>query len=375
MKRVAIVHPLFNVVGGAEKLALDMARVLESHGWSVNIYTLEVDRRAIEKIMHGSLHGYRIRVLDEPLWLRVVRAALRGSAWRLQRILIYDFFWKYIKILKNSYNVIIETQSNMPSPADISYLHEPGFLLNRAKGVYGSVLSLAERALLRHGRPRLVLTNSKWTQMLLRKTYGVHAEVLHPAVDVEFFSSCDTDGRERLVATVTRFEPQKRAEKIIYLAKLVRGYQFVIIGSAQGDRAWRYVDKIRRKARELGIGDKIVLIPNASRETLRDTLCRARFYLHPPYPEYFGIAVAEAMAAGAVPIVYRMGGAWTDLVAPVSTRLGYVTLREAAEIIMNIDSRLDSWLELSRRARRLAAKLDIKTFSKKLIEIVESVSN
>ena len=375
MRRVAIVHPLFSVVGGAEKLALDMAKVLEAHGWGVDIYTLEADFGAIERIVDGSLKTFRIKVLRGPVWLRMLRSLLRGSMWRLQRILIYEYFWKYIKMLRSKYDIVIETQSNIPSPADISYLHEPGALLHRAGGVYGRVLGVAERMLLRHGSPRLALTNSTWTRMLLKKVYGIDAEVLHPPVDVEFFSQCSDGGRERLVVTITRFEPQKKIEKIIYIAKYIRDYQFIIIGSMQGERSRRYVNKLKSIIERLGVDNHVTLMPNASRRTLREALCRAQFYLHPPYPEYFGIAVAEAMAAGTVPIVYRRGGAWTDLVAPVSARLGYRTLSEAAEIIVDVGSNSSLWETLSQRAKKIASTLDISIFSEKLISIVESLVN
>ncbi|WP_162097857.1 hypothetical protein [Desulfurococcus amylolyticus] len=40
----------------------------------------------------------------------------------------------------------------------------------------------------------------------------------------------------------------------------------------------------------------------------RDLLWKTLFCLHPPYPEHFDLSVAEAVAARAIPVVYRDGG-------------------------------------------------------------------
>ncbi len=37
-------------------------------------------------------------------------------------------------------------------------------------------------------------------------------------------------------------------------------------------------------------------------------MARAKFYMHPLYPEHFGLSVAEAEAAGAISIFYRDRG-------------------------------------------------------------------
>jgi glycosyltransferase involved in cell wall biosynthesis len=48
-----------------------------------------------------------------------------------------------------------------------------------------------------------------------------------------------------------------------------------------------------------------------------ELMSQASIYLHPPFAEHFGIAIAEAAAAGLVPVVYRDGGGWTDIASRV----------------------------------------------------------
>jgi glycosyltransferase involved in cell wall biosynthesis len=42
-----------------------------------------------------------------------------------------------------------------------------------------------------------------------------------------------------------------------------------------------------------------------SRKRIIELMSQASIYLHPPYAEHFGIAIAETAATGLVPVVYR----------------------------------------------------------------------
>jgi len=64
-----------------------------------------------------------------------------------------------------------------------------------------------------------------------------------------------------------------------------------------------------------------------------ELVSQASIYLHPPFAEHFGIAIAEAAAAGLVPVVYWDGGVWADIVSRVDQGLGYTSVEEAAHLI------------------------------------------
>ncbi len=53
--------------------------------------------------------------------------------------------------------------------------------------------------------------------------------------------------------------------------------------------------------------------------------------------ETFGMAIVEAMSAGCVPIVYRDGGPWHDILGEKeNVGLAYETIEEAAEKVRNV---------------------------------------
>jgi glycosyltransferase involved in cell wall biosynthesis len=52
-------------------------------------------------------------------------------------------------------------------------------------------------------------------------------------------------------------------------------------------------------------------------------MSESKIYLHPPFAEHFGISIVESMAAGLIPVVYKDGGGWTDIVSNIDKNLGY----------------------------------------------------
>jgi len=88
----------------------------------------------------------------------------------------------------------------------------------------------------------------------------------------------------------------------------------------------------------------------------------------------FDIAIAEAAAAGLVPVVYRDGGGWTDIVSKIDQGLGYISVEEAAHVIrslLNDPARLKT---LSARAREVAKGFDYENFKARLNEVIKELA-
>ncbi|MFP3287658.1 MAG: hypothetical protein RXP86_10400 [Acidilobus sp.] len=87
------------------------------------------------------------------------------------------------------------------------------------------------------------------------------------------------------------------------------------------------------------------------------------------------MAITETAAAGLVPVVYRDGGGWTDIVSRVDQGLGYTSVEEAARtvrLLLNDPRRLKT---LSASAREAAKSLSYESFKIKLSEVVNSLSS
>jgi len=110
------------------------------------------------------------------------------------------------------------------------------------------------------------------------------------------------------------------------------------------------------------------------RRRIFELMSQASVYLHPPVAEGFGMAIAEAAAAGLVPVVYRDGGGWTDIASRIDQGLGYTSVEEAAHIIRSLLNDAERLRALSAKAREVAKGFSYERFKIKLNEVIKELA-
>ncbi len=333
--RLCIFNALLGLAGGGELLAIKMCRALEESGFDATMYTYSTGGVDVDRALKLLSPDYRPKlvVMRPPLIHEVL--GISGRLIRLKRLLLASDFLKRINLLRECCDVIIDASSNMPTDADISYIHYPVSISSKAGGIH-QLYELVIRKYVSDltGNTLLVLTNSSWTLSKFRGVWGSRylAEVLYPPVDVEYFSEvADNHVRDDLIVTITRFTPEKRLEAIVDIAKRLPNYEFVIAGTTS-NYSRPVIKSLRGLMERLNV-ENLRILTDIPRSELRELLGRAKFYLHPPFPEHFGISVVEAASAGCIPIVYRDGGAWVDVVSKIDSRLGYGSVDEVPKIV------------------------------------------
>ncbi|MGC9113178.1 glycosyltransferase family 4 protein [Acidilobus sp.] len=378
--KVAVVHTLIEKAGGGERLAVSVHRALRELGHEADLYTMRLNVSAWQLLAPGEPPP---RVLDIGFPLEGIS---RNRLTRLRRVLALRAFMRegLPRLREEGYELIFETQANVPSPSDAVYIHYPALLDYMGGGglrwAYNLAVRLAARPVLREASrrpPRLVLTNSSWTAEKVRQAYGVEARVLYPPVDVEAIGEAARRAeKEPLVLTVSRFTPEKRLEVIPAIARAAREMgvraEFYIVGSTAG-YSGPVIEAIRGEARRLGVDDMVHMEFNVPRGDLLKLYARAKVYLHPPFAEHFGIAIAEGMAAGAVPVVYRDGGGWTDMASRVDQGLGYTTPEEAARAISWLLGSEERWSKLSAASMEVARGFSYASFKGALAKYLEGL--
>ena len=374
--KAVIFHPLLEVGGGAEKLALEMHRALLELGHESKLLTFVVDEERLKRAIELLTPGFKphLEVHELPLTSRLLDAITagftRGRLVRLRRALLTKFLLNRVE--RKSGELLIDTASHIPTPVDIAYVHCPLVLSERQSGIVQGLYNYFVRKIASSltGDAKLVLVNSTWTKRVFESIYGsrYRVEILYPPVDVDYFYS-DNKVREKAVVTVSRFSPEKKLESILIAARKLPDYQFYILGSAT--RASKKVLKTLVEAIERDELKNVEVKTNVPRSELKDLLSRAIFYLHPPYPEHFGLSVAEAIAAGAIPIVYRDGGAWTDLVSGLNLSLGYTDINEVPRIIKAIEGNSELLDELRVRGQKTIFNLSYDSFKQKISSILK----
>ena len=213
--RIALVYPLLEEVGGAERLTLDMYRALKDLGHEVDLYTAYLDERTWQVLTSGMDDIPRPTVLGEPLIELIDR--LFNRALLLRVLLAAPYLRKQAKKLRHRYDLIIETESDVPLKwADATYVHFPPAELPRYylyiehlklslyERVYNSLIAWWARSIADRTKP--VMVNSTWTAKYAREAYGSQrVYVVHPPVNVEELSSIGGD-RGRVVLTVSRID-------------------------------------------------------------------------------------------------------------------------------------------------------------------------
>jgi glycosyltransferase involved in cell wall biosynthesis len=128
---------------------------------------------------------------------------------------------------------------------------------------------------------------------------------------------------------VPRTRP-RRVDRILFFGRLVRekgigdalaalgriarsGREFTVRVLGSGDAA-----HVRALAREHGLAQRVEILPHQGDEHLVEELARAHLALLPSHSESFGLAIAEAQAAG-LPVVAYAAGAVPEVIADGTT--------------------------------------------------------
>jgi D-inositol-3-phosphate glycosyltransferase len=122
---------------------------------------------------------------------------------------------------------------------------------------------------------------------------------------------------------VGRFAPYRKCDLVpllIAFASSARTRADLQLWLAGDDTELHLAEQLCSVAAELGIGGRVVVKPNPSREEKQDLLCAADLFVAPSdhLQETFGISVAEAMAAG-LPVVASDWDGYKNLVTHGTT--------------------------------------------------------
>lgn len=156
------------------------------------------------------------------------------------------------------------------------------------------------RARLALSSANLVLAFSEWSANEIRKiapTSRVRCAYL--GVDTNRFRPGTKENIVLCVANVNRENlVRKGLRSFVRAAAYVPGARFVLVGKHLDDG----IAELRTAA-----GNTVEFTGWVPDESLRDLLARAKVYVQPSYTEGFGMAIAEAMSSGCVPVVTNRG--------------------------------------------------------------------
>lgn len=116
----------------------------------------------------------------------------------------------------------------------------------------------------------------------------------------------------------------------------------------------------------------VKIIPNPTEEQKVELFSKASVYLHTYMKEHYGIAVAEAIYFGCVPVVPKFGGPWIDITNSGEFGLGYGDYAEASQKVAEALATRSYERERIYRSRE---RFEFGKFESALLKYIEDVKD
>ncbi|XP_076937492.1 uncharacterized protein LOC143609840 [Bidens hawaiensis] len=317
-KNIAIIHPDLGI-GGAERLIVDAAVELASHGHNVHIFTSHHDtNRCFEETLAGS---FAVTVYGSFLPRHVfyrfhaVCAYIRCIFVALCVLFNYPSF---DVVLADQVSVVIPILKLKKSSKVIFYCHFPDLLLAKhttlLRRIYRVPINYLEQ--ITTGMADLILVNSKFTASTFAATFkcldsrGIKPAVLYPAVNVDQFSQ--PNGYTLNFLSINRFERKKNIDLAISAFAMLDSRDVTLTIAGGFDQRLRenvdYLEQLKLLADIKGVSKQVKFITSCLTAERNMLLSECLCVIYTPKDEHFGIVPLEAMAAHKPVIACNSGG-------------------------------------------------------------------
>jgi glycosyltransferase involved in cell wall biosynthesis len=305
--KIAVVHDYFTQLGGAEKVAEELIRMLPGADLHATV--------ALPECMPPDLTGVPVKTS----WMQNLPGMRRY--YRLY-FLLYPLALPSLQL--SGYDLVLSSSSGYAKGVrtnrdaiHVCYCHTPmrwAWSFDNYSAREG--MGAAKRLLLPHlvrglrqwdvgasRQPDHFIANSETVAARILRSYGRIAEVIHPPIDVERFRP--TLEQDDYYIVLARLVSYKRIDLAVQACNLL-GRRLLVIGDGP-DRA-RLMINAGPTISFLGLLSNAAVEHHAAR-------CRALIF---PGEEDFGMAPLEVAAAGRPTIAYRAGGAVETIIDGVT---------------------------------------------------------
>ncbi|XP_010537724.1 PREDICTED: alpha-1,3/1,6-mannosyltransferase ALG2 [Tarenaya hassleriana] len=320
---IAIIHPDLGI-GGAERLIVDAAVELSSHGHKVNVFTAHHDKsRCFEETLSGIFQVTEYgSFLPRHIFYRLhaVCAYIRCLFVALCVLLGWPSF---DVILVDQVSVVIPLLKLRRSTKVVFYCHFPDLLLaehtTALRRMYRKPIDIIEERTT--GMADMILVNSNFTASTFANTFkhlharGIRPAVLFPAVNVDQFKkphACKSN-----FLSINRFERKKNIDLAISAFALLLkhneklGDVTLTVAGGYDERLREnvmYLEELRSLAEKEGVSNRVNFVTSCSTAERNELLSNCLCVLYTPTVEHFGIVPLEAMAAYKPVIACNSGG-------------------------------------------------------------------
>ncbi|MEP7342031.1 MAG: glycosyltransferase [Acidobacteriota bacterium] len=360
MSRIALVHDNFAQMGGAEKVAEALYRLLPGAD-------LHSTLTAPERLSDG-LRQAKIRTT----WMRHLPSP---QDYYRHYFLLYPFAVEGMDL--SAYDLIVTScfgyakgVKKQPNAVHVCYCHTPMRWAWRyddyaAREQFGGLKRMVLPALLAGlklwdlraaRRPDYFIANSQAVAQRIKDIYRRDAVVIPPPIDINRFKPGSEQQDYYLV--LSRLVAYKRIDLAIEACNRLKR-NLVVIG-----------DGPDRKRLEALAGPTVAILGRQPDEVVENMVSRCRALLFPG-EEDFGMVPLEVNAAGRPVIAYRGGGAIETV---VEGETGLFFDRPTSESMAGVIQEFESYSWNQQTMRRHAEKFDHQAFATRFLGFLNSVA-
>lgn len=229
-----------------------------------------------------------------------------------------------------------------------------------------------------------IICNSYFTKQYIDKKFDVESKVIYPPVQMP--KSLRQLKKKRVILTVGRIAVGKDGKFFKKQDELIKSFQTLVDNGLFG---WELIivtlckkedQKYFNQLKSMVNGYPITLFNTLSSHELQKQYEEATLYwhaagfgenrkIHPENFEHFGIAIAEAMSYGVVPIVFN-GGGQQEIVEDGKNGFLWETERELQEKTRYLIDHENILSEIAKDAKEQAKKFGEETFCEKIHKLL-----
>lgn len=347
--KIAVVFFHLNTKGGSQRQVLELAYALMAANHNVVIYSVACDYERSYGELMKQLNIKTVRVANPPsagnsvfsLLLRKIRYKqyYKSAARQIAAIIPSDvdmincqdeesykvfYYWKKINPHKNS----VSFSWTMNDPP-FSYKKKDGFFMEAARLVFIFFELIYERRFLNATDVIFVLDNRN--QKMVEKYYGKKSIIIGSGVNFQYFyqlpHKLDKSKFVKLLG-VGIFLPYRRFEDIISAVRILRDRGYKVEANIIGDRSSdiEYSRRLEELVISFRLQKEVKFLGKVGEKELLNAYHASDIFIFPNHMQTFGLAPAEAMAAG-LPVIISKTAGFSEFVEDMKNALLVAPLR------------------------------------------------
>ncbi|HUB92396.1 MAG TPA: glycosyltransferase family 4 protein [Candidatus Saccharimonadales bacterium] len=242
------------------------------------------------------------------------------------------------------------------------------------------------------GNDAVIVSTKRDLQGLIRAGYHGSAYQIYPHIDPGIWKRPERRGAEELasklgilprdfvVVNVARMDAMKSQDDLIKAVALLKGHgiKLLLVGGgsfSSGSRGLghpkgaKWLRRLRRLARRLGIEDRVIFTDRISHQNLERIYSRADLMVLPSRMEGFGLVVIEGWTYG-IPAIVSSGAGVSELIMDDLNGLKFKPgdFRSLARRILSLYEDEGLRTDMGRNAHRMARLCHVSTTAPQILE-------